>query len=101
MTSSTAAWFISEHSTRHLRVGGTLLVNPRHGDAAMASIDERFELAGVVISDAGDYRVDTSDLASYLIAKETQAMTAETLHESSRGVACTRSPFARLFDRLS
>ena len=33
------AGFVSEHCTRHLRVGGTLLVGPSHGDAAMASID--------------------------------------------------------------
>lgn len=40
------AGFISEHCTQHLRVGGTLLVNPSHGDAAMASIDPRYELRG-------------------------------------------------------
>ena len=35
------AGFVSEHCTDHLRIGGTLLVNPSHGDAAMASIDPR------------------------------------------------------------
>ena len=33
------AGFVSEHCTRYLKVGGTHLVNPSHGDAAMASID--------------------------------------------------------------
>ncbi len=94
------AGFISEHCTDHLRRGGTLLVNPSHGDAAMASIDPRYELAGVVISDAGDYRVSSVDLETYLIAKKPDAITAESLHRSGRGVAYTRSPFAYLFTRV-
>ena len=36
------AGFISEHCTKYLRIGGSLLVNPSHGDAAMASIDPRY-----------------------------------------------------------
>ena len=48
------AGFVSEHCTNHLRVGGTLLVNPSHGDAAMASIDPRYELTGVVTGSKGD-----------------------------------------------
>ena len=51
------AGFISEHCTRYLRVGGTLLVNPSHGDAAMASIDPRYRLTGVVTSRSGGYSV--------------------------------------------
>eukprot|EP00892_Ulva_mutabilis_P006475 jgi/Ulvmu1/419/UM001_0426.1 len=35
------AGFISEYRTRCLKIGGSLLVNPSHGDAAMASIDPR------------------------------------------------------------
>ena len=37
------AGFVSEACTRHLRVGGTLLVNPSHGDAAMAPFAYLFE----------------------------------------------------------
>ncbi|RZV47206.1 MAG: hypothetical protein EX267_01720 [Acidimicrobiia bacterium] len=46
------AGFVSEHCTDYLKVGGTLLVNPSHGDVAMASIDPRYELSGVVTSRA-------------------------------------------------
>lgn len=95
------AGFISEHCTRHLRVGGTLLVNPSHGDAAMASIDPRYQLASVVISRSGDYRVDTKNLDSYLIPKKPQEITIETLHESGRGIGYTKSPFAYLFTRVA
>lgn len=44
------AGFISEHCTEFLKVGGHLLVNPSHGDAALASIDERYQLDAVVLS---------------------------------------------------
>lgn len=95
------AGFISEHCTQHLRVGGTLLVNPSHGDAAMASIDPRYELAGVVIAEDGDYRVDTTDLDRHLIPKKLQSVTIDQLHESNRGIPYTTSPFAYLFTRVS
>ena len=93
------AGFISEHCTQHLKIGGTLLVNPSHGDAAMASIDPRYVLAGVVKSSSGNYRVDTTDLDTYLIPKKPQAITAESLHQSGRGIGYTKSPFAYLFTR--
>ena len=51
------AGFISAHCTPLLRVGGVLLVNSSHGDAAMASIDPRYRLRGVVTARSGAYRV--------------------------------------------
>jgi len=95
------AGFISEQCTRHLKIGGTLLVNPSHGDAAMASIDPRYVLAGVVTAQAGDYRVDTKDLDTYLIPKKPQAITADSLHQANRGIGYTKSPFAYLFTRVA
>jgi len=92
--------FVSEHCTRHLRVGGTLLVNPSHGDAALASIDDRYELAGVVISRDGDYRVSSKDLDAYLVPTKPQAISAEILHRTRRGVAYTKPAFAYLFARV-
>lgn len=91
------AGFITECCTRYLRVGGALLVNPSHGDAAMASIDDRFELSGVVVTRAGDYRVSRNDPDSYLVPKADVTVTPEMLHERNRCVAYTRSPFAYLF----
>lgn len=95
------AGFISEHCTQHLRIGGALLVNPSHGDAAMASIDPRYELAGVIIASDGDYTVSASALDRYLIPKRPHAITADELHETGRGIAYTTSPFAYLFRRIA
>jgi hypothetical protein len=94
------AGFVSEHCTQHLKFGGTLLVNPSHGDAAMASVDPRYVLAGVVRSSSGTHRVDTKDLDTYLIPKNPQTITADTLRESGRGIGYTKSPFAYLFTRV-
>lgn len=94
------AGFISEHCTEHLKVGGTLLVNSSHGDTAMASIDPRYELAGVISSRSGQYRVDRTDLDSYLIPKRPTAVTADSLHRSGRGIGYTKSRFAYLFTRI-
>ena len=94
------AGFVSEHCTKYLQVGGSLLVNPSHGDAAMASIDPRYELAGVVKSRSGDYRVKSEELGGYLIPKAQVPLSPEMLHERGRGIAYTRSPFAYLFRRV-
>ena len=94
------AGFISEHCSDHLKVGGVLLANPSHGDAAMASIDPRYELCAVVTSSGGDYAVKSEELDSYLVPKKEQEISVESLHASGRGVAYTRSPFAYLFRRV-
>ena len=93
------AGFVSEHCTRYLRPGGWLLVNPSHGDVAMASMSPEYSLAGVVNARSGGYAITEHDLDSYLIPKRPTTITPERLHQSGRGIAYTRSPFAYLFRR--
>jgi hypothetical protein len=95
------AGFISEHCTQYLRVGGTLLVNPSHGDAAMASIDPRYRLTAVITARSGRYSVTSRELDTYLQPKRDVDVTRESLHASGRGVAYTKSPFAYLFERIA
>ena len=95
------AGFISAECTKHLRLGGTLVVNSSHGDAAMASIDPRYELSAVVISNSGNYRIDSSDLDRFLVPKKPTEITSATLRESGRGVGYTNPTFAYLFTRVS
>ena len=101
MLVSLCAGFVSEACTGYLRIGGTLLVAPSHGDTAMASIDPRYELSGVVTSRSGDYRVRTDNLDTYLIPKTAVSITPQSLHERGRGISYTKSPFAYLFTRTS
>lgn len=94
------AGFISESCTRYLAPGGHLLVNDSHGDASMASLDRGYELAAVVTSRDGRYRVTTENLDGYLVPKRGEPPTVDGLHESGRGVAYSRSPTAYLFRRV-
>jgi hypothetical protein len=93
--------FVSEHCTRYLRVGGTLLVNPSHGDASLASIDERYELTGVITSRSGGYIFDSTNLDSYFVQRRDEPVTVERLHELGRSIGYTKSAFAYLFTRTS
>lgn len=93
------AGFVSEHCTRYLRSEGWLLVTPSHGDVALASISPEYSLAAVVNAKSGRYTISERDLDSYLIPKRATTVTRELLHESGRGIAYTRSPFAYLFQR--
>lgn len=95
------AGFVSEACTQYLRIGGTLLVNPSHGDAAMASIDPRYVLTGVVKARDGSYQVRQTDLDTYLVPKKEVELTPAYLHERGRGIAYTRAPFAYLFERVA
>jgi hypothetical protein len=95
------AGFISEHCTRYLKKGGMLLVNSSHGDAAMASIDPRYELAGAVIARQKDYAAKTTDLHEYLIPKKPVEVTKELLHKTGRGIGYTKPAFAYLFKRIT
>ena len=95
------AGFVAEPCTRYLRPGGWLLVNPSHGDAAIASIDPRYRLVGVVQSRSGKYTVSDRNLDSYLIPKRELELTSDSIHESGRGVAYTTSPFAYVFQLTS
>jgi len=95
------AGFVSESCTDYLKIGGTLLAAPSHGDVAMASIDPRYRLTGVVVSRSGDYRIQTQDLETYLVPKSPIDITPEMLHDRGRGIPYTRSPFAYLFRRVT
>ena len=93
------AGFVSEHCTRYLRPGGWLLVNSSHGDAAMASIDPRYSLVAVVYARSDRYTTTEHDLDSYMIPKRPTEVSAELLHNTNRGIAYTKTPFAYLFRR--
>lgn len=100
---------VSLHCTRYLRIGGWLLAHPSHGDVALASIDDRYELAAVVDarSNAGTSTYDLSidGLDDHLVPKPTAknpaVLTVESILRFGRGVAYTKSAFAYLFRRVS
>ena len=92
--------FISDECTQYLKLGGTLLVNSSHGDAAMASIDPRYEFSGVVVSRDGKYQIDSSRLNRFLVPKKPTEITPDLLRASGRGIAYTNPRFAYSFTRV-
>jgi hypothetical protein len=94
------AGFVSEACSRYLRSGGWLLVNPSHGDAAMASLDPGFELMAVLQSRSGTYSVHRDRLEEYLIPKHDEPVTKDGLHRTGRGVAYTKPAFAYVFRKV-
>lgn len=95
------AGFVSDHCTGHLKVGGHLLVNPSHGDAALASIDRRYTLSGVVLSRSGQYVVSHRELDTYLVPKKPVDLSPEAIRSRGKGVAYSRPAFAYLFRRVA
>jgi hypothetical protein len=95
------AGFISEPCGHLLRIGGMLLVNSSHGDAALAALDARFELMGVIHCVNGEYKVDDQNLDRFMVPKKPKVMTRESILSWGRGIAYTKSPFAYLFRRIS
>jgi hypothetical protein len=93
------AGFVSEYCARYLGVGGHVLVNSSHGDAAMASIDPRLRLVAVVDRRDDRYHVRTQKLDQYLIPKRGTPPTRDELHQLGRGIAYTRSPAVYLFEK--
>ena len=91
---------VSRHCTGYLRVGGMLLANPSHGDVALASIDPRYQLTGVVRSRDGGYRYASGELETYLVPKTPVEDVAELVGRTGRGIAYTRSAYAYLFRRV-
>ena len=91
------AGLVSESCTRYLRPGGLLLANTSHGDASLLALDRRFELAAVVRSRAGRYRIVADELGRFLRPKDSQAATVEHIRRRGRGVAYTTPAFAYVF----
>lgn len=49
---------------------------------------------------SSNYTVSNKNLATYLVPQRPVTITAETLHESGRGVSYTKAAFAYLFQHV-
>jgi hypothetical protein len=95
------AGFVSRACKRYLRVGAYLVANTSHGDAAMASIDDDYELVGVIRRRGEWFRWIMSDLEPYLTPKKDVAVTVDHLERTRRGVAYKKSAFSYVFQRIA
>ncbi|NTX02191.1 hypothetical protein HUA74_25885 [Myxococcus sp. CA051A] len=60
---------ISRACGKYLKVGGLLVTNDHHGDAAEAAAEENLELVAVVKELRGKYTFSDQELAAYLVPK--------------------------------
>lgn len=86
-----------EHCRRYLVPGGLLLANASHGDASLAALDPDLELVAAVHHRSGVFRIETSELNTYLVPKRPAAAEASRIRAQGRGIAYTRPAFAYLF----
>ncbi len=86
-----------DHCRRYLEPGGLLLANASHGDAGLAALDPSLHLVAAVQHRDGVYRLDTSNLESYLVPKKPANADADLIRRQGRGIAYTKPAFAYVF----
>lgn len=95
------AGFVSPACTRYLKPGGLLVANNSHGDASMASLDERLRFLGAVHARGDRYRLVTDDLDRYFHPKKELLISPSYLRKMGRGVAYTKPADYYLFRRVT
>ncbi|CAF3715139.1 unnamed protein product [Rotaria sp. Silwood1] len=91
------AGFIWEPCHRYLKPGGYFLVNNSHGDAGIASLDERLQLVAVLKHENGRYSLSKKDLGNYITSKTGRTPTLDEQRKSGRGIIYSKSAFAYIF----
>ncbi|MCW4039839.1 MAG: hypothetical protein NWE83_03690 [Candidatus Bathyarchaeota archaeon] len=94
------AGFVSHFCTKYLKLNGLLIVNNSHGDASMASIDDRYELIGVFNKRREKYVYSNVNLDSHFIPKKPIEVTKKYLQKIQRGIGYKKSASSYLFRRI-
>jgi len=91
---------VSQSCKKYLKRGGILLANNSHADAGIAFLDSEYEFVGAVQFDNGKFHISENDLATYFVPKQEKEFTIESLLQSGRGIAYTKSANSYLFKKL-
>jgi len=95
------AGFVSQCCKKYLKPGGFLVANNSHGDASMASIDNSFELIGVIYYSNKKYRFTKRNLDQYFVPKKKNfKVTKEHLEKTMKGIGYTKTASAYFFKKL-
>ena len=95
------AGFVSQFCIQYLKLNGLLLVNNSHGDASMASIDDRYEFIGVLNKRRDKFTHSNANLDAYFIPKKAIEVTKQYLEAIQRGIGYTKSASSYLFRRIT
>jgi hypothetical protein len=95
------AGFVSQFCIKYVKLNGFLLVNNSHGDASMASLDERYELIGVFNKRHSKFTSSNTNLDKYFIPKKPREVTKEYLESIQRGIGYKKTASSYLFNRIA
>lgn len=95
------AGFVSRACKRYLKVGGFLVANNSHGDASMARLDPDYHLVAVYRRKSERFTFAFDELETYMIPKTGVQPTLESLEQSMRGPAFTRSVAGYVFEKTA
>lgn len=95
------AGFISRACKRYLKVGGLLVANNSHGDASMARLDPDYRLVAVYRRTSERFTFGFGELETYMVPKSGAEPTRESLEQSMRGPAFTRSVGGYVFEKTA
>ena len=90
---------ISQSCKKYLKLGGILLVNNSHADSGLAYLDPNYQLVAVVQFKNGKFNISETNLDAYFIPKKDQIITIESLLQSGRGIAYTKTANSYIFKK--
>ncbi len=94
------AGFVSIACSKYLKIGGVLLANDSHGDAAMANLDPQFRLIAVVDRKGDRFTFKETGLDQYLTTRRPVEITRESLKRRGRGFGYTKPASGYLFRKI-
>jgi len=95
------AGFVSQAGKLYLKIGGVLVANNSHSDAAMAHIDPDYELIAVASHTDDVWRISNKDLSEYFLPKKGAHPTKAEMQESMKGIGYTKTAVNYIFRRVS
>ena len=93
--------FISEFCLKYLKSGGFFMANNSHGDAGMASLDNRLKFIGIIYYSNKQYRYTSRNLEKYFIPKKKNlVVTKEYIKEINKGISYTKTASVYVFQKI-
>lgn len=94
------AGFISAACSKYLKIGGVLVANDSHGDAAMANLDPQLRLIAVIKRKGERFTITETGLGDYLTTRRPVEITRESLRRRGRGFGYTKTASSYVFRRI-
>lgn len=94
------AGFISQDCKKYLKPQGFLICNNSHGDSSLASLDEDYELKGVINRRGKNFSISENNLDSYFIKEDGTEINKARILEKMIGENFSMKAYAYIFQYL-